>query len=232
MSPSSQYLKLQSHPYVKHLGSSTSKFNPISYLLHDNSNHNEDLFTGGTLSGSHLISKYPILFSKYENCKNFNREAFLKRNEISNELIGFFHLGQKLSGQVNIVHGGLLATLLDENLYRCCVPFIENKIGVTANLNLNYKNPTYTNSFIVLHAKLLRIEDERKFFCYGKIESLKFNEKEEGNEKEKGDKEILDHYLNKNNIDDDIKHNLNKTKNPKKELLVEANILVMKPKWV
>ncbi|ODV62983.1 PaaI family thioesterase ASCRUDRAFT_6593 [Ascoidea rubescens DSM 1968] len=225
------HLHLLNHPYVQHLQASKD-FHQISHVFDTNVNRTNGLLTSHTLAGSDLISN-PIIFSKLltrddggcaGNADGANDE------DIHNEIIAFFHLGNQLNGQFNIVHGGLLATLLDENLYRCCVPLFKNskKFGVTANLNINYKNPTFSDSFIMLHAKITRVEKQRKFYCYGKIENLLIDDNSNSNYDTNS---ILNYYLNENDIDNDINYCLNHAKNPNHNLLVEANILVIEPKW-
>lgn len=81
------------------------------------------------------------------------------------------YLGTDLCGHVGIVHGGLLATLLDEGLARCGFAALPNKIGVTASLTINYKKPTPAGSFVVLKAETVKVEG-RKVWVKGRIELL------------------------------------------------------------
>lgn len=61
--------------------------------------------------------------------------------------------------------------MLDEGLARCCFAALPNKIGVTANLNLNYRAPVKAGSYVVLKAKTLKVEG-RKAWVEGRIETL------------------------------------------------------------
>lgn len=70
-----------------------------------------------------------------------------------------------------IVHGGLLATILDEGLARCCFAALPNKIGMTANLNINYRAPAQAGAFVVLRAVTTKVEG-RKAWVEGRIETL------------------------------------------------------------
>lgn len=72
---------------------------------------------------------------------------------------------------MGIIHGGLLATLLDEGLARCGFSALPNKIGVTANLNINYRNPAPAGSYVVLKAEMTKVEG-RKVWVKGRIELL------------------------------------------------------------
>lgn len=81
------------------------------------------------------------------------------------------YIGDDLCGHPGIVHGGLLATMLDEGLARCCFDALPHKIAVTANLNVNYRKPTPAGSFLVLRAETTKVEG-RKAWVKGHIELL------------------------------------------------------------
>lgn len=51
-----------------------------------------------------------------------------------------------------IVHGGLLSTLLDEGLARPAFFALPAKLGVTANLNVDFKSPCFAESVSPEHA--------------------------------------------------------------------------------
>ncbi|KAF7134064.1 hypothetical protein CNMCM5793_005693 [Aspergillus hiratsukae] len=86
-------------------------------------------------------------------------------------LTAIFYLGSDVSGHPGIVHGGLLATLLDESMARCCFPALPNKVGVTANLNIDYRRPAMANTYTVLKAKTVKVEG-RKAWVEAHIETL------------------------------------------------------------
>ncbi|EEP81086.1 conserved hypothetical protein [Uncinocarpus reesii 1704] len=111
--------------------------------------------TGGTLSGPNKIVVPPYTWSE-EGGKSF---------------VSMFYLGPDVSGHPGIVHGGLLATLLDEGLARCCFPALPNRIGVTANLNIDYRRPAPAGSYFVLRAKTTKVEG-RKAWVEGWIETV------------------------------------------------------------
>lgn len=81
------------------------------------------------------------------------------------------YLGSDLCGHPGIVHGGLIATILDEGLARCCFAALPNKVGVTARLLINYRAPVPAGSYVVLRAKTTDV-DGRKAWVEGRIESL------------------------------------------------------------
>lgn len=119
--------------------------------------------TAGPLMGENKIEVPPLMFT--------DQDAELPSST------QFFYLGKALCGHPGIVHGGLLATLLDEGLARACFPALPNKIGVTASLKIDYKHPCPGNSFVVLKAETTKVEG-RKAWVKGWIEIL--GEDEEG----------------------------------------------------
>jgi len=111
--------------------------------------------TGGTLAGPGRIAVPPVVFSDREG-KNF---------------VSVFYLGEQLCGHPGIIHGGLLATMLDEGLARCCFPALPNKVGVTANLKVDYRKPARAGQYYVLRATTEAVEG-RKAWVKGWIEGL------------------------------------------------------------
>ncbi len=111
--------------------------------------------TGGTLTGPGRILVPPFAWSE----------------KGGKSLVSISYLGTDLCGHPGIIHGGLLATILDEGLARCCFPALPNKVGMTANLNINYRKPAHAGAFVVLRAKTVKVEG-RKAWVEGRIETL------------------------------------------------------------
>lgn len=86
-------------------------------------------------------------------------------------LVSISYLGEDVCGHQGLVHGGLLATILDEGLARCCFAALPNKIGMTANLNINYRAPAPAGAYVVLKATTTKVEG-RKAWVEGRIETL------------------------------------------------------------
>lgn len=86
-------------------------------------------------------------------------------------LVSVAYVGEDLCGHPGIVHGGLLATMLDEGLARCCFGALPHNIAVTANLNVDYRKPAPAGSFLVLRAETTKVEG-RKAWVKGHIELL------------------------------------------------------------
>lgn len=112
--------------------------------------------TAGALRGPGKLAVAPIIRAKKDE----------------SEGIAFLHLGRGLCGHDGIIHGGLLATLLDETLARTVSAFfspvassfmtlltegiivkainnLPERVGVTANLHINYRAPTRADQVCV-----------------------------------------------------------------------------------
>lgn len=111
--------------------------------------------TAGTLLGPGRVTVPPLAFA----------EAGGK------SYVEVFHVGTALCGHAGIVHGGFLATVLDEGLARCCFAALPHNIGLTAKLEINYKAPAYADQYLVLKATTTKVEG-RKAWVEGRIETL------------------------------------------------------------
>jgi len=110
-------------------------------------------FTAGALRGPGKLAFSPLVR--------------VRRDE--QEALIFVHVGKGLCGHDGIVHGGLLATLLDEGMGRTAINNLPGKIGFTANLSLNYRAPTRADQFIILKTKLAELRG-RKVWVEGFIQ--------------------------------------------------------------
>jgi 3'-phosphoadenosine 5'-phosphosulfate synthase len=145
---------IRNHPVAKELRSrpEMSESRPHMKIPPTFKAHN---LTGGTLMGPGKVVVPPF-------CWN---EAGGK------SMVSISYLGGDLCGHPGIIHGGMLATILDEGLARCCFAALPNKIGMTANLNINYRAPAPAASFVVLRAETTKVEG-RKAWVKGHIETL------------------------------------------------------------
>jgi acyl-coenzyme A thioesterase PaaI-like protein len=92
-------------------------------------------------------------------------------------MVSLMYLGSDVCGHPGIVHGGLLATILDEGLANCCFPALPNKVAVTANLNIDYRAPAMANNYVALRAETVKVEG-RKAWVEGRIETLPLDGKD------------------------------------------------------
>jgi len=131
--------RLQDLPLLRELRSRGDKFDwyecrPYTEIPDEVRVNN---LTAGALSGPGKLAVRPLI-----RVKNDESEAW-----------GFIHLGRALCGHDGIVHGGLMATLLDESMGRVAFFNLPNKIALTASLALNYRAPTKADQFVVIKCK-------------------------------------------------------------------------------
>jgi len=113
--------------------------------------------TGGTLVGEDKLAVPPL---------NFNdKDAALPT------MTQIMYFGESLDGHPGVIHGGLLATMLDEGLARACFPALPNKGGVTASLKIDYRVPCPAGRYVILRAETTKV-DGRKVWAKGWIELL------------------------------------------------------------
>lgn len=145
---------VRNHPVAVELRSKPefSEARPHLKIPESQRSHN---LTGGTLMGPGKVVVPPFTWSE----------------KGGKSLVSISYLGTDLCGHPGIVHGGLLATMLDEGMARCCFAALPNKLGMTASLNINYRSPVPAGAFIVLRAKTTKVEG-RKAWVEGHIETL------------------------------------------------------------
>ncbi|KAF2746480.1 Thioesterase/thiol ester dehydrase-isomerase [Sporormia fimetaria CBS 119925] len=143
-----------SHPFTKSLLEDPKYIASRPHLKIPEKLRSQNL-TGGTLQGPDKIAVPPLQFSTADG----------------STFVSLQWLGPALCGHPGIVHGGLLATLLDEGLARCCFPALPNKIAVTASLKIDYKKATMAGQVVVLRAETTKVEG-RKAWVRGWLETL------------------------------------------------------------
>ncbi|GJJ13031.1 hypothetical protein Clacol_007280 [Clathrus columnatus] len=112
-------------------------------------------FTGGVIRGPTKIAVPPLVRSRKDETETWV----------------FLHLGTGICGHEGIIHGGLLATLLDEGCARPAFLSFPSRVAVTANLNLNFRAPTKADQFVIMKTKLVELKG-RKAVVDGRIEDL------------------------------------------------------------
>ena len=95
--------------------------------------------------------------------------AFIEKGGKS--LTVMMYVGQDICGHPGIIHGGLVATVFDESLARCCFGALPNKVGMTASLTVNYRKPLPAGTYVVLRAATTKVEG-RKVWVEGRLETL------------------------------------------------------------
>jgi hypothetical protein len=100
--------------------------------------------TAGTLRGPGKLAIPPMVFAKTDESEAIGTSSLHSRSTprtILMHVLAVVHLGRALCGHDGIIHGGLLATIFDESCARNALLNLPSHIGVTANLNINYKSP-------------------------------------------------------------------------------------------
>lgn len=112
-------------------------------------------FTAGTLRGA---GKLAI-------------NALVRARKDESESVVLVHLGRDLCGHAGIVHGGMVAALLDEGLGRAGVLNTPEKVGFTASMTVEYRAPTLAEQFVAIKTRVARTEG-RKVWIEGVMEDL------------------------------------------------------------
>lgn len=109
----------------------------------------------GALTGRKRITVPPLFFADSQGKK----------------LYAILYIGDQLCSHPGIVHGGLLATLMDEALARCSFLALPSGVSMTANLVVRYQAPCEVNRFVLIKAETTSVEG-RKAWVSGRLESL------------------------------------------------------------
>ena len=123
--------------------------------------HARRSLTGGALNGEGRTTVVPVVWT---------RDTTEAGTE-TGTLTSVWHIGDSVCGHRGIVHGGYLATMLDEGLARCCITLLPYHVAMTAELRVDYLQPVPSDGFVVLRARTTRVAG-RKAWVEGRIESL------------------------------------------------------------
>ncbi|KAK7203101.1 HotDog domain-containing protein [Myxozyma melibiosi] len=91
-------------------------------------------------------------------------------NEEEKKVVSVIHCGRKVCGFPRIVHGGVIASLLDECLARAAILPLPAHTAVTANLTVNYRRPTQADQVISIETEVTENTD-RKSLVSGVVKS-------------------------------------------------------------
>ena len=148
---------IQKHPLLLELRSNPD-FTESSPHMKIPAAIREHNLTAGALAGPGKLEVPPL--------------QFVEKNGMGG--ITIFYIGTDLCGHPSLIHGGAMATLLDEALARCSFQALPNKIGMTANLNINYRKPLPAGSFAIIRSVTTKVEG-RKAWVEGTLENLPAN---------------------------------------------------------
>ncbi|KAH7634356.1 HotDog domain-containing protein [Sordaria sp. MPI-SDFR-AT-0083] len=99
--------------------------------------HRAQHISAGALAGANGIGGYHRVW--------YNKET--------GECVSVIFFGFATTGWPGVVHGGCLATLLDESCGRAAFKKWGDRSGLTANLQLNYVSATYSSKFYIIRVK-------------------------------------------------------------------------------
>lgn len=158
-----------------------SPYQPIPFTPRHEKNDTSDTFFNQTLNTANTIPHALALIRKdilEMNPRLKERES--ARGPLEPDFVLFANIDTLLNGFRDTVHGGLLASLLDETLgccveaLSCCLDLIQQRHSgeqtrlYTANLNISYRAPVTSPGVITIKAWLKRRES-RKWFLEAKL---------------------------------------------------------------
>ncbi|OJJ86137.1 PaaI family thioesterase [Aspergillus glaucus CBS 516.65] len=139
-------------------------------------------FVAGSLAGKNKVTVAPFMWmsnpSSPPSTSSTVSSPSAKTNTKTNgkgtagsHLYSIFHIGGHLCGHPGYVHGGLLSVMFDEAFARCVSTSFNSGLGMTANLNVDFRKPALPGRLYVLEAGTVRVEG-RKAWVEGKLVCL------------------------------------------------------------
>ncbi|RDH36250.1 thioesterase family protein [Aspergillus welwitschiae] len=164
---------ITTHPLVQSLRSNPS-YKESRPHLHMKPSHRPNHFVAGTLSGANKVTVPPYMFTSIVNpnrTQKQNDEGKEVKEAPRARLISVFHIGPQLCGHPGYVHGGLLSVMFDEAFARCVSDSFKSGLGMTANLNVDFRKPALPERVYVLKAETVKVEG-RKAWVEGEMRSM------------------------------------------------------------
>ncbi|XP_060113112.1 acyl-coenzyme A thioesterase THEM4-like [Heteronotia binoei] len=106
-------------------------------------------------------------------CRNIDGEGLgfeyvMFFNPSEKRVVCLFQPGAYLESYAGLVHGGCIATILDNSFTACVISLVGR--GFVVNLNVNYKSPIWLGSMVVVDTRMDKMEG-RKMFLSGQVRS-------------------------------------------------------------
>ncbi|XP_007530748.1 acyl-coenzyme A thioesterase THEM4 [Erinaceus europaeus] len=114
-----------------------------------------------------MLSQARLFTRSYEDGLGFEYVMF--HNEQEKRTVCFCQGGPYLQGPPGFLHGGSIATIIDETASMTAI--IAGGIVMTVNLNINYKRPIPLCSVVVINCQVDKIEG-RKLFISCDVRSI------------------------------------------------------------
>lgn len=147
----------------------------------DDSYHYEKMnHPSRTTSESHVIFGHllqPNLLEKYHIYKriNHNNSSNTTNNTMQEIVVADIRLGERLDGHEGVVHGGILALLIDDTM-GYAFEAMDVSHAVTANLHIDYRLPVPAGTLIVVKV-YLKEQVGRKLYYQAEITCPKDSKK-------------------------------------------------------
>ena len=123
-------------------------------------------FVGGSLTGAGKLAFQPYMW-----LSTGKSGSQVKNGKRASSVVSVFHIGQDLCGHPGFVHGGLLSVLFDEVFARCVSAAFPSGLGMTANLNVDFRKPALPDRMYVLRTETTKVEG-RKAWVEGRMTYL------------------------------------------------------------
>lgn len=172
---------LNKHNYIQvsELLNTTNKnlFIGPNNLLNQDTIESAKIFTKFVSNWKNVIKLYP----ENETPDGINLlEEDADINPMSNHMIAIFKVGRNLTSHMHIVHGGAIASLIDEYFVKVVLPLTPNDFAVTANLNIKYLRPVKFQEHervidVVLDCCIIKNIENRRFTVVGSLKDLQGN---------------------------------------------------------
>ncbi|PLB55340.1 hypothetical protein P170DRAFT_399401 [Aspergillus steynii IBT 23096] len=120
-------------------------------------------FVAGSLSGPGMVTVPPFMWMATEKSPG--------SASLTSRVVSVFHVGAQLCGHPGFVHGGLLSVMFDEAFARCVSACFPSGLGMTANLNVDFRKPAVPDRLYVLRAETGKVEG-RKAWVKGTLCSM------------------------------------------------------------
>ncbi|MFC1884110.1 PaaI family thioesterase [Thermodesulfobacteriota bacterium] len=100
------------------------------------------------------------------NAKGMHMEFYL--NEKKDTVISWYSVPEHLCGWANVVHGGIVSTMLDEAMGWACVALLK-KMLLSKSIAVDFYKPIMTEEEIKVAGSVLKIKSEREAVLKGII---------------------------------------------------------------
>uniref|UniRef100_A0A8C5XZ19 Acyl-coenzyme A thioesterase THEM4 n=1 Tax=Microcebus murinus TaxID=30608 RepID=A0A8C5XZ19_MICMU len=118
------------------------------------------------LTKEDVMTQTCLFTSSFEEGLGFERAMFY--DDVEKRTVCLFQGGLYLEGMPGFLHGGAIATMIDNTLGMSAL--IAGGIVMTANLNISFKRPIPLCSVVVINSQVDKVEG-RKVFVSGNVQS-------------------------------------------------------------